>query len=105
MAVVSEAEDATSYCTSMPEQTPLTQVPLVQVTPEPHVPLALHVSTPLPEHVVARGVQEPVQPPLTHAWSEHATALPHVPLALHVSTPLPEHVVAPGVQEPVQPLP
>jgi hypothetical protein len=44
-----------------PEQAPLTQVELVQVTELPHVPLALQVWTPLPddEHCVVVGTQSP----------------------------------------------
>jgi hypothetical protein len=60
----------------------------------------LQVSTPLPEHVVAPGVQVPVQAPVTHAEFEQATAVPHAPVESHVTTPLPEQVFAPGVQTP-----
>jgi hypothetical protein len=38
----------------------------VQATAVPNAPLALQVSTPLPEHVVWPGAHTPVQAPLTH---------------------------------------
>jgi hypothetical protein len=63
----------------------------MHATGAPHAPLALHVSTALPEHCTAPGAHTPVQAPFTHAWFVHATALLHAPLALHVSTALPEH--------------
>jgi hypothetical protein len=79
---------------------------LVHVAGAPHVPVPLHVETPLLRHLVAPGVQVPwhdaVVPLTTHAWLVHETAAPHVPPALQVWTAaLPEHCVAPGVHEPV----
>jgi hypothetical protein len=50
--------------------------PVVHATAEPQAPLALHVSTPLPEHVVWLGAQTPAQAPETHVWFTHATAEP-----------------------------
>jgi hypothetical protein len=61
----------------------------------------LHVSTPLPEHRVAPGVQTPVQALPTQAWPEQGVAAPHWPVALHVSVAaLPEHCTAPGTHTP-----
>jgi hypothetical protein len=52
----------------------------------------LQVWTPLPEHCVAPGVQEPVQALLTHAWLVQATGEPQLPVPSHVCTlALPEH--------------
>ena len=65
------------------------------------MPVAVHVSTPLPEHCVDPGAQTPVHTPATHDWLTHATGALHVPFDPHVSTPLPEHWVAPGAQTPV----
>jgi hypothetical protein len=42
-----------------PEHTPVTHAWFVQATGAPHTPLAMHVSTPLPEHRVELGVQTP----------------------------------------------
>jgi hypothetical protein len=53
----------------------------VQAAGDPHAPVDEHVSTPLPEHVVALGAQTPWQAPLTHAWLVHAAGLLHWPLA------------------------
>jgi hypothetical protein len=57
------------------------------------VPLALQVSTPLPEHVVWLGAHTPVQAPLMHVWFVQAVAVPHAPAAVHPWTPLPEQLV------------
>lgn len=43
----------------------------------PHVPLALHVCTALPEHCVEPGVHTPVHAPETHADAVHVTPAPH----------------------------
>jgi hypothetical protein len=67
----------------------------------PHVPALPHVSTPLPEHWTAPGLQTPTQAPVTHAWLLHGTAVPQVPVTLHVWTASPEHCVVPGTQMPV----
>jgi len=85
-------------------QAPLTHAELEHATGVPQLPPASHVCTPLPEHCVVPGVQEPVQTPLTHA-ALHDTAVPHRPLLLQVWTALPEHWVAPGEHTPVQPVP
>ena len=66
---------------------------LLHATAEPHVPLAVHVSTPLPEHVVCPGAHTPVHAPLMHVWLVHAVAVPQAPATVHPCTPLPEHVV------------
>jgi hypothetical protein len=63
----------------------------VHATAAPHVPVALQVCTPLPEHRVVLGAHTPAHPPATQAWFAHATAVPHVPVAVQVCTPLPEH--------------
>ena len=60
-----------------------------------------HVSTPLPEHFVAFGVQLPLHIPLTQAWFEQGTGVPQLAVRSQVCTPLPEHCVAPGVHVPV----
>ena len=80
---------------------PATQVVPEHVAGKPHVPVALHVSTPLFEHCVVPCTQTPLHAPPTHVDAEHATGEPHVPVVLHVSTPLPEHVVDPGLHEPL----
>jgi hypothetical protein len=74
-------------------QTPLTHAEFEHAAAEPHVPLALHVSTPLPEHCVAPGVHDPVHAPLTHAWFVQALAFCQVPVALHVCGCWPLHCV------------
>jgi hypothetical protein len=88
----------------LPAQAPATHVELVHVTEEPHVPLLVHVCTPLPdiEHCVWPGAHVPWQAPLTHAWLLQATAAGQLPFMSHVCTALPMHRVAPGVHEPVQ---
>jgi hypothetical protein len=73
---------------------------LVQAVAALQVPLAVHVSTPLPEHVVWPGEHCPVQAPAMHVWLLQATAELHCPAALHVWTPLPEHCVVPGTHAP-----
>jgi hypothetical protein len=72
----------------------------LHATAVPHVPMAVHVSTPCAEHWVAPGTHWPSHAPLTHAEFAHATGELQAPLAPHVSTPLFEHRVAPGVQTP-----
>jgi hypothetical protein len=67
----------------------------------PHVPVALHVSTPLFEHWVVPCTQAPVHAPPTHVEAEHATGVPQFPVESQVSTPLPEHVFDPGLHEPL----
>jgi hypothetical protein len=52
---------------------------LLQAVAVLHVPLAVQVSTPLPEQVVCPGPHTPVQAPLTHVWLVHAAAVPQVP--------------------------
>jgi hypothetical protein len=74
-------------------QAPAAHAWLAHATAVPQAPLALQVSTPLPEHCTWPGAQTPVQAPAAHAWLAHATAVPQAPLALQVSTPLPEHCV------------
>ena len=71
----------------------------------PHEPVELQVSTPLPEHCNAPGLQA-TQAPVRQAGvvPVHATAVPHEPVALHVWTPLPEHCLVPGVQATQAPL-
>jgi hypothetical protein len=87
----------------VPEHCPLRHVELVHAAELPQVPLAVQLSTPLPEgeHWVALGPQTPWHEPLTHVWLVHAEAVPHMPLESHVATPLPEHVVDPGEHTPV----
>jgi hypothetical protein len=63
----------------------------------PHVPFAVQVWTPLPEHCVSPGPHTPVQAPLMHVWSLQPAGVPQVPAEVHVCTPLPVHWVAPGV--------
>jgi hypothetical protein len=86
--------------TQTPPQAPLTHV-FVQALAAPHVPVELHVSTPLVNpaspaapHWVLPGAQTPwqdaVEPDVTHAWLLQGTAVPHWP-ALHVWTAFPEH--------------
>ena len=74
-----------------PAHAPLTHAWLVQLATLPHVPLALHVCTPLPEHCVFPGTHTPTQPPPVHAEFEQETGALHCPLAPHVCTELPEH--------------
>jgi hypothetical protein len=80
-----------------PAHAPDTHAWLLHAVAVPHVPLELHVCTPLPEHCVAFGMQLPVHAPLTHAWLVQAAGLPHAPVGPQVWTPLPEHCVVPGV--------
>jgi len=63
------------------------------------VPLALQVSTPLPEHCVEPGLHEPLHWPLVHTL-EQAVAVPQPPLALQTETLLPWHSVWLGAQTP-----
>ena len=49
---------------------------VVQATGEPQAPLALHVSTLLPEHVTWFGAHTPVHAPDTQVLFTHATAVP-----------------------------
>jgi hypothetical protein len=56
----------------------------VQATGLPNAPLALQVSTPLPEHVVWLGAHTPVQAPLTHVWLLQAVPAVQVPDELQV---------------------
>jgi hypothetical protein len=66
----------------------------------PHVPLALHVWTPLFEHCFVPGVHTPAQAPFTQAWLVHAAPSCHVPLVSHVCTTSPLHCVAFGEHVP-----
>ena len=60
----------------------------------PQVPLAVHVSTPLPEHCVWPAAHTPVQAPATHVWLTQAVPAAHAPEAPHVSGwLLPEQLV------------
>jgi hypothetical protein len=72
----------------------------VQADAAPHVPLAVQVSTELPEHCVSPGEHTPVQAPPRHVWLIQAEGGPKVPPAVQVSTELPEQVVCPGEQLP-----
>lgn len=74
-----------------PVQAPVTQAWLGQGTGALHVPLALHVSTPLLEHCFVPGVQTPEHAPPTHAWLVHAAPSCHVPLASQDCTTGPLH--------------
>ncbi len=77
--------------------------PFTQATAAPQAPPEEHVCSPLPEHCVDPGVQEPVHTPPAQTELSQATGEPSVPVELQVSTPLPEeHCVDPGVQLPVQ---
>jgi hypothetical protein len=84
----------------------MTHVWLVHATGEPQIPVALHVSTPLPEHCSAPGLQDPAHCPPTPPsvgllqMPEHFEGVPHVPIAPHVSTLLPWQVVWFGAQTP-----
>jgi hypothetical protein len=53
--------------THTPVHDPEMHAELVHEVGAPHVPVVLHVCTPLPAHWVAPGVQMPWQAPLTHA--------------------------------------
>jgi hypothetical protein len=64
------------------------------------LPVASHVSTPLPAQRTAPGVQVPVHAPFTQACVVHATGVPHIPVASQVWTPLPEHSFMPNAHEP-----
>ncbi len=87
------------------EHTAVTHAPLVHVCSGVHVAgadhwaLALHVSTPLPEHCVAPGVQTPVHWPALQT-KEQLDPLCQVPVASQVSGKSPLHWRAPGVQLP-----
>ena len=73
----------------------------MHATAVPKAPLALQVSTPLPEHVVWLGAHTPVQAPLTHVWLLQAVPVVHVPAELHVSGWLaPEQLTWPGAHTP-----
>jgi hypothetical protein len=63
----------------------------------PQVPLEVHDSTLLPEHVVWPGAHSPMQAPLLQVWFTQAVTEPQDPLELHVCTPLPRHCVDWGV--------
>jgi hypothetical protein len=69
--------------------TQVVELELGHATAVPHVPLGVHVCTPVPEHCVEPGTHDPVQAPPTHAEAVHATPVPHAPLWLHVWTLLP----------------
>jgi hypothetical protein len=64
------------------------------------LPVSSHVSTPLPEHLVALGSQLPTQAPMTQAELTHATGLDQLPPTSQVSTPLPPQRLAAGSQLP-----
>jgi hypothetical protein len=57
-------------------QTPLTHVWLLHAVALLQAPLAVQVSTPLPEHVVWPGAHTPVHTPLMHVWLLQAAAVP-----------------------------
>jgi hypothetical protein len=56
---------------------PPTHAWFVQATGELHMPLPLHVSTPLPEHCTAPFEHDPEHTPETQVAPEQATAVPH----------------------------
>ena len=66
-----------------------------------HVPRIEQVSTPLPEHCVAPGVQEPAHDPLLHTNGHALPVFCQVPVEPHVCGCWPLHCVAPGVHNPV----
>jgi hypothetical protein len=74
-----------------------------QATALPHCPLGLQVSTPLPEHFLAPGVQTPVHPPDTHAsFAQVVTGVSETRSGPHFTTVVPfEQTFAPGLA-PVQ---
>jgi hypothetical protein len=69
----------------------------------PHVPVASHVSTPLPEHCVFPGVQA-TQAPLRHCGvdPEQVWTGCHLPVASQRIVCWPEHSTAPGTHTPEQ---
>lgn len=85
-----------------------------QLTGALHVPLELHVCTPLPvppsvpvEHWVEPGLQVPTHAPPTHAELVQVDGGPQVPVPLHVETPFTDppsaptaHSFDPGEQTP-----
>jgi hypothetical protein len=95
-----------------PVHTPAEHTELLQATGDPHMPVALHVSTlfaAVIEHRVAPGEHDPVQAPPTHAELTHVDGAPQFPVESHVETPLTEppsapvaHSVAPGEHTPWQ---
>jgi hypothetical protein len=80
-----------------PVHTPATQVCPVHATGVPHVPDAVHVCTPLPEHWTAPAVQLPEHDVPEHALLSQVTGELQWCDGSQVSTELPEHVVVPGV--------
>ncbi len=83
--------------------TPAKQAWFVQSVAPSQAPLALHVCTPLPEHLFLPEAHTPVHAPETHVWVPQSWAPPHCPCAPHDCTPLPAHRVDPGVQTPCPP--
>ncbi len=86
--------------TQEPVHAPLTHAWAVHPTAALHVPVAVHVCTPLPEHCVWPGAQAPWHVPATHVLLTQAAANPHTPAASQVCTPLALHRVEPGAQTP-----
>src|SRR5262249_8325248 len=81
-----------------PAQAPCTHVWLTQATGLPHAPFASHVSTPLTEHGVEPGLQDPPQIPAPEHTKGHAAPLScHTPEASHFCGWRPLHRVAFGV--------
>jgi hypothetical protein len=74
----------------------------VHATAVPQLPLAVHVSTPLPEQMVCPGAHTPVHVPPTHVWLTQAVPAVQLPLVLQVWGWLDdEQLVCPGAHAPV----
>jgi hypothetical protein len=58
-----------------PVQAPATQAWFEHAVGSLQVPIAVQVSTPLPEHWVAPGLQTPMHAPAMQAWFEHGVTL------------------------------
>jgi hypothetical protein len=69
----------------------MTQADRVHAAAVPHMPVELHVCTPLPEHCVPPGVHDPEHAPFTHAWPVQRAGAPQLPVLSQVCTPLFRH--------------
>jgi hypothetical protein len=67
-----------------PVQAPITQADRVHAAAVPHIPVGLHVCTPLPEHCVVPGVHDPEHIPFTHAWLVHRAGAVQLPVESQV---------------------
>jgi hypothetical protein len=73
----------------------------VQAAGLPNWPLALQVSTPLPEHCVAPGVHEPVHVPMLQTAGQTVPVACQFPFMSQVCGCCPLHCIAPGAHVPL----